>query len=217
MVNPADPTGRTLKGKDQLKWVYGDTLVTTVDRRQVVLAIESYGTATDKGTLDLSLGAARGNLDAAGIGKLMRLHLADAGFASRAVLGASREGISLIAVSRTNAGDWKPPSDAPEYQRMAARLRNPAGAKLYKRRMGMIEPVFRQMTQHGGRDLHFRGPGRAVEILVIGTAHNIGKLTGHCRALGVRPGRVEEPLKTLTVRKWKSPHSGVLTQQNHDP
>ena len=93
---------------------------------------------------------------------------------------------------------------------MAARLSNPAGSLLYRRRMAMIEPVFSHLTQHGGRDLHFRGPGRATELLIMGIAHNLGKLNARSRALGVLPGTTREPLKTLTIRNRKHHHEGRL-------
>ena len=81
----------------------------TVDRFGNILAIESHGTASDQGTLHLSLASARDNLDAAGIGERVRASLADNGYLSRSAMNAPSEGVLLIAVSRTGRR-WTPRS-----------------------------------------------------------------------------------------------------------
>lgn len=213
-MNPADPTGRVLKGKNQLKWVYGDDVIVTVGRGQIILAARCHGTGNDQGTLAPSLAAARGNLDAAGVTARIRASIADGGFASLTALTAPFEGISLIAMPR-KPGGGRPSS--PEYQRMAARLGSPAGRALYRRRMGMIEPVFRHLTQHGGRDLHFRGPARHTEVTIMAVAHNAGKYVNHCRAVGGVPHPGQQPLKTLTIRNRSKRSNGGLTTPNQEP
>jgi hypothetical protein len=146
----------------------------------------------------------------------MRAHLADAGFASHPAFTLPTEGITLIAITRTGGLDGQTPARrmSPERQRMAARLDTPAGSR---RRMGRIEPVFRHLTQHGGRDFHFRGPARQTELTIMSLAHNTAKLLKRCQSSSVILQTTRAPLKTLTIRNRHVHPRGRLTPAAKGP
>jgi hypothetical protein len=175
-----------MKGKQGLAWIQAHNLTITVARRhQIILAGWLYDCVNDQGGLHPSLGQARTNCDQAGITAPMRAHLADAGYASNATFATPTQGILLISTHKeaTQTGRTEPtqPAKASHHQ-MTARLANPAGARLYRRRAGKVEPVFAQLFHHGGRNLHHRGPATHTEIIIMITAHNAGKyLTDQAR------------------------------------
>jgi hypothetical protein len=64
----------------------------------------------------------------------------------------------------------------PGLKRIADRLQNPAGSRLYARRKTMIEPVFGQMKQLGGPRMRHRGMTKvATEWKMMAAAHNLLK------------------------------------------
>ncbi|MER7007934.1 transposase [Dactylosporangium sp. NPDC000555] len=169
-----------MKGKRGLTWIQAHNLTVTATRGQIVLAGDLYDHSNDHGGLHPSLRQAHNNRDQAGITSRTRAHLADAGYASAATFTTPSEGILLIATSRdTGQADAHTRSTDPDWQRMTNRLNNPAGKRLYRRRAGMIEPIFAQLFHHGGRQLHHRGPAAGTEITLMITAHNAGKLFAH--------------------------------------
>jgi transposase len=193
-VNPTDPPSRIMKGKQGLAWVQATNLTIIVGRDQLILAGFAYDNGNDHGGLHPAIRLARTNCDNAGITTPMRAHLADGGYASTTTFNTPTDGILLIPTPTTTT-DPTDPTDPPDLtltqrsrQQMAARLGNPAGARLYRRRAGKVEPVFAQMFQHGGRNLHHRGQAAHTEITLMITTHNIGKYLTH-RTITNRPHR----------------------------
>jgi hypothetical protein len=171
-----------MKGKQGLTWIQANNLTITTGRHQLILAGWLYDHGNDQGGLHPSLHLARTNCDHANITTPFRAHLADAGYASTHTFNTPTEGILLISTQQeaTQTGGTTPTTPAKHsHRQMAARLANPAGAALYRRRAGKIEPIFAQMFHHGGRNLHHRGQAAHTEIALMTTAHNIGKYFTH--------------------------------------
>lgn len=168
-----------MKGKQGLAWIQANNLTITVARRyQIILAGRLYDCVNDQGGLHPSLDQARANCTHAGVTAPMRAHLADAGYASTATFTAPTSGILLISTRKeaVQTGRVSPTHPAKRsHQQMTSRLTNPAGARLYQRRAGKVEPVFAQMFHHGGRNLHHRGHATHAEITIMITTHNAGK------------------------------------------
>lgn len=183
-VNLTAPHTRICKGKRGRDWVQGDDLVITVGARQIILAGTLTDTGTDQGALHPSLHTARTNCDTAGIHDRMRVHLADAGFASEATFATPAEGILLVSTTAeathtqtptSTTTDQTPTTAGPNWHIMCQRTANPAGKNLYRHRSAMVEPAFAQLFNPGGRRLHLRGPARHTEITVMIASHNAGK------------------------------------------
>jgi hypothetical protein len=193
-VNLTDPTSRIMKGKQGLAWIQANNLTITVARRyQIILAGRLYDCVNDQGGLHPSLDQARTNCDQAGITAPMRAHLADAGYASTATFTTPVPGILLVSTQKEAAQTGRVSPTQParrSHQQMASRLANPAGARLYRRRAGKVEPVFAHMFHHGGRNLHHRGQATHAEVTIMITTHNAGK---YLTDLAGRPASTDRP------------------------
>jgi len=199
-VNLTAPTSRICKGKNGLAWLQGDNFIITVIKNQFIVAADLVDSPSDQGQLHPSLHTARETLDQAGIQQRMRAHLADAGFASTAAYTAQAEGILLISPVKEAVQTGRTTTTTrikPGHEAMAARLATPAGKRLYRRRAGMVEPVFAHLFHHTGRRLHFRDAAKHTEICIMITAHNAGKYFTHHRN-PKPPNRAQPPYLTPT-------------------
>lgn len=202
-VNLTAFTSRICKGKNGLAWLQGDNCILTVIKNQFIVAGDLVDSPCDQGQLHPSLRAARAALDLAGVQQRMRAHLADAGFASIAAFAAEAEaeGILLISPVKEAVQTGRATTTATKikagHEKMAARLGNPAGKRLYRRRAGMVEPVFAQLFHHGGRRLHFRDAAKHTEINIMIAAHNAGKYFTY-RHNQKPPSRAKPPCLTPT-------------------
>ncbi len=160
-ANTTDPASRVMPlkkgGFDQLC-----NAQALASKHQIILAIATHGNPADTGALHPLLAQGRANLDAAGIREAIGKALFDAGYASDDNFTTTSEPDLYVAVTkearqtgRTRDGK-QPETMKPSWQHMAARLDTPEGKALYKRRAGMIEPVFAQLFSRLGRDLHYR-------------------------------------------------------------
>ena len=71
----------------------------------------------------------------------------------------------------------------PSLERMAKRLANPPGRRLYARRKTMVEPVFGQIKQLGGPRVRHRGFDKVnTEWKMMASAHNLLKCWRHLAA-----------------------------------
>jgi len=74
------------------------------------------------------------------------------------------------------------------WQQMAARLDTPEGKALYRRRAGIIEPVFAQLFARLGRDLHYRDTKTDLELHLWAASHNLLKaIRAQARRTATRP------------------------------
>jgi transposase len=179
-ANVTDPGSRVMPAKkggfDQM---YNVQVV--AGQHQVITAIATHDNPADTGALHPVLAMAQASLRAAGITSPIGKALFDAGYASEDNFTASSPAELYIAVTREarqtgRLRDGKAaPARQPGWQAMAARLDTPEGKALYKRRAGMIEPVFAQLFNRLGRDLHYRDAKVDLELHLWAASHNLLK------------------------------------------
>jgi transposase len=186
-VNITDPHSRIMPAKhggyDQLY-----NLQAAATAKQVIIGVTLHDSCNDKQALTPLLAATRSTLDQAGIDRPIGVALFDSGYASDANFTAELPvDLLLVAVQREARQTGRlqdEQSTTPEaWQAMAARLAEPANHALYKRRGAIIEPVFAQLFNLFGHNLHLRGAIQVeTELHIWATSHNLGKLLRHRRA-----------------------------------
>jgi hypothetical protein len=150
-------------------------------KHQVIYAIATHDNPTDTGALHPMLAAARANLDAAGLYDPISKALFDAGYASDGNFTTPAEAELYVAITKEARQTGRlrdgntPQAMKPSWQQMAARLDTPQGKALYKRRAGIIEPVFAQLFARLGRDLHYRDTKVDLELHLWAATHNLLK------------------------------------------
>jgi hypothetical protein len=150
-------------------------------KHQVIYAIGTHDNPTDTGALHPLLGKARANLDAASIHEAIGTALFDAGYASDTNFTTPCEPQLYVAITKEarqtgRLRDGQKPATMKEsWQQMAARLDTPEGKALYRRRAGIIEPVFAQLFGRLGRDLHYRDTKIDLELHLWAASHNLLK------------------------------------------
>jgi hypothetical protein len=179
-ANTTDPASQIMPLK---KGGFGQlyNLQAIANAHQVILGIAIHPNPTDTGALHTLLAAARANLDAAGLHEVIGAALFDAGYASEDNFTTSCQPTLYVAVTKEarqtgRLRDGKKPETMKRSrQQMAARLNTPQGKALYKRRAGIIEPVFAQLFGRLGRDLHYRHTKVDLELHLWATSHNLLK------------------------------------------
>ncbi len=163
-------------------------------KHQIILAIATHGNPTDTGALHPLLAQGRANLDAAGIDEAIGKALFDAGYASEDNFTTASEPDLYVAITREarqtgRTRDGKQPHTMkPSWQQMAARLDTPEGKALYKKRAGIIEPVFAQLFHRLGRDLHYRDTKVDLELHLWAASHNLLKaIRAQARRIAASP------------------------------
>jgi transposase len=179
-ANTTDPGSRVMPAKkggfDQM---YNVQVV--AGKHQVITAIATHDNPADTGALHPMLAMAQASLHAAGITSPIGKALFDAGYASEDNFTAVSPAELYVAVTREarqtgRLRDGKtPPARQPGWQAMTARLDTPDGKALYKRRAAMIEPVFAQLFNRLGRDLHYRDTKVDLELHLWAATHNLLK------------------------------------------
>jgi transposase len=192
-ANTTDPASRVMPAKkggfDQLHNVQ-----ILGGKHQVIYAIGAHGNPTDTGALHPLLDKGRANLNAAGIFDRIRKALFDAGYASDTNFTAGCEAELYVAVTKEarqtgRLRDGKQPETMKNsWRQMTARLDTPEGKALYRRRSGMIEPVFAQLFNRLGRDLHYRDTKVDLELHLWAASHNLLKAIRHKLATAAKPG-----------------------------
>jgi transposase len=185
-TNLTDPDSRIMHTAQGYQQSYNAQAVATSD--QIVVAAEVNETTVDYRAFHPMLDKTRDNLDAAGVSDQIRAVVADAGYSAKTnrdqVRPANNDPIPLVAVptlgGRRTANS--PTGQDPRFLKdrsllaMAKRVENPAGARLYARRKSIIEPVFGQLKQRGGPQLHHRGlHAVSTEWKMMTAAHNLLK------------------------------------------
>jgi transposase len=180
-VNTTDPTSRVMPSK---RGGYGQlfNVQALACTGQFVLAITMHDNPNDKQALKPLAAAARANLDTAGITRAISTALFDSGYASQDNLTDPDLPFDhlLIAVEKEARQTGRLTDEVSTARQawadMAARLADPANAALYKRRSAIIEPLFAQLFQIFGRDLHTRGENALTELHLWAVTHNLDKI-----------------------------------------
>jgi transposase len=179
-ASTTDPASRVMPAKkggfDQLHNVQ-----VLAGKTQVIYAITTHDNPADTGALHPLLGAARANLDTAGLTDPIGKALFDAGYASEDNFTAACEPELYVAITKEArqtgrlADGRKPATMKESWQQMGARLDTPQGQALYRQRAGIIEPVFAQLFARLGRDLHYRDTKASLELHLWAASHNLLK------------------------------------------
>ena len=180
-INTSDPDSRRLKAPQG--YLQGYNAQAAVTDSQVVVAAEVNNETADFGHLEPMVNAALGELDAAGVTDTPDVVVADAGYWHADQMDAIvNRGIQVIvppdaAGRKTPRPGW----DGGRYAFMRRVLATEAGGELYRKRQGMIEPVFAD-TKFNRRIDRFLRRGRAAarsEWRMITATHNLLKLHRH--------------------------------------
>ncbi len=164
---------RTARG-----FIQGYNAHAAVGDGQIILAAEVTSTSMDQGQLGPIVNQAREQLAAVGAGPPETV-LADAGYwLSGQIQELQREQITLLVPPDKDINNPRRDNRGPGSAQMRERLQSEDGARLYARRMTMIEPVFGQ-TKHNRRIDRFHRRGLAAvrsEWKLITATHNLLKL-----------------------------------------
>jgi hypothetical protein len=180
-INTTDPDSRNVK--TPRGWVQGYNAQAVSAEGQIVIAAELTNSSADFGQLGPTVDAARRELPAAGVEHQPAVGLADAGFWHQVQMQAlAANGIQApIPPDANKRKGTRPGWDGGPYAFMRRVLATPAGAALYRRRAGMIEPVFAD-TKFNRKIDRFLRRGRAAcrsEWGLITATHNLRKLHQH--------------------------------------
>jgi transposase len=197
LVNTTDWTSRVMPlkkgGFDQLFNV--QALATA--GKQVIIAIMRHDSPNDLDALRPLLEAGRAVLDAAGIRGPIGKAAFDAGYASDANFTAEAGAELYVALGRdagrAGRAGRDPAAMTQSWQDMAARLGTPDGKDVYRKRAATIEPVFAQLTNRLGRDLHYRDDMVDAELSLWAASHNLLKAAKAAAARKTRQARAPLP------------------------
>jgi transposase len=184
-INTTDPDSRLVKTKDG--WIQGYNAQAAVNETGIVLAAEVTVDSPDFGHLDPIVAAVEAELDAAGATDTPAVVVADAGYwHQKQMQEIVSRGIQVLIPpdSRKRKGP-RPGWDGGLYAFMRRVLDSDTGHELYRKRKGMIEPVFGH-TKFNRRIDRFQRRGRSAarsEWRLITATHNLQKLYSHQQAL----------------------------------
>jgi hypothetical protein len=176
-VNLTDPDSGIVA--DRGKLIQGYNVQAAVGEGQVILATHATGVASDQGQLVCVLAAARDNLTAIDSNESIKQLLADSGYWKIAHITALQAaGIDVLVQPAPYKPAAKRKSREPVARAMTARLATPEGARDYRRRQQIVEPVFAHIKYLRGITRVLRRGKAAVqaEIDLIATTHNLLKL-----------------------------------------
>lgn len=181
--NVTDPDSRIMDLRGSL--IQGYNAQAVVGEGQVIIAAGVTNSPNDSNQLRPMLEAARANLEKVGHEGRIKCALADGGYWHHDQIAQSRANKTIVIVPtsdphRTSARTLGP-RQGPEANRINRMLGTEAGRKLYRRRAGMMEPVYAQ-TKHNRGIRAFTRRGLAAvtaEWRLIATAHNLQRLFGH--------------------------------------
>src|ERR1019366_8168987 len=141
-VNITDPDSRNLKAFRG--YVQGYNAQAVVTAQQIVIAAEVNSDSGDFGNLEPAITAARKELAAAGITEELDVVLGDAGYWNFQQMDKlAADGIQvLIPPDAANRKDPRPGWHGGRYSWMRHLLATELRGQLYRKRQGMIEPVF---------------------------------------------------------------------------
>ncbi|MEA2128822.1 MAG: hypothetical protein QOJ85_1713, partial [Solirubrobacteraceae bacterium] len=177
-VNVSDPDSGLVKARSG--FIQGYSAQAVVNEGQVVLAAELQGAGNDFGQLGPVLDAAEVELAKAGVTDTPEVVLADAGYWHHDQMDevVSRGTTVLIPPDAGKRKGARPGWHGGRYAFMRSVLQTDTGRDLYRKRQGMIEPVFAN-TKFNRRIDRFLRRGRAAcrsEWRLITATHNLLKL-----------------------------------------
>jgi transposase len=181
-INVVDPDSRNLK--TARGWVQGYNAQALVGEGQIVLAAEISSESLDTGNLEPMVATARQELAAAGVNETPGVLLADAGYwrgdAIERVVNEHHIQ-TLIAPDADKRNGPRPGRRGGLYDFTRRILASEGGAELYRKRQGMIEPVFAQIKNNRGFRRFSRRGRSAVrsEWRLLAATHNLQKLHQH--------------------------------------
>jgi transposase len=183
-VNIVDPDSRVMKTKRGYLQGFNGQAVATED--QIIIAAEVSNDGGDTHRFQPMIRAANESLNEAGIDDEVGVVVADAGYLSDTNLTITNGPEVLIATRnrRKTPVDDRPaprgriPKSATPRERMDRKLATKRGRQLYRKRSGMIEPVFGQIKHNRGhRTFLLRGlDGVNLEWKLWCTTHNLLKM-----------------------------------------
>ena len=172
------PTRRSVKTPRGFIQGYNAHAVATAD--QIIIATELTNRTADGGMLAPMVSAAVQQLAGAGIEQAVEVVLADAGYWARHDIDQlTSNGMTVLVPPDGNSSRQPNPNlRGGLADQMRHELAADEGRELYRRRQGMIEPVFGN-TKHNRRIDRFRRRGLGhclAEWRLIATTHNLLKL-----------------------------------------
>jgi Transposase DDE domain len=180
-VNITDPDCRNLKAFRG--YVQGYNAQAVVTEQQIVIAAEVNSESGDFGHLEPMINAARAELLAAGITEEPGVALGDAGYWNFQHMDKlAADGIQvLIPPDAANRKDPRPGWHGGRYSWMRHLLATEHGRALYRKRQGMIEPVFADL-KFNRKINRFQRRGHTAarsEWRLAAATHNLLKLHKH--------------------------------------
>jgi hypothetical protein len=180
-VNVTDPDSRNIKAPRGYVQGYNAQAATT--ERQIVIAAEVTADSPDFGHLEPMVSAAQDELESVAVTETPGVVVADAGYWHQEQMdNVVSRGIQVLippdALKRQGA---RPGWDGGAYAFMRRVLETETGGGLYRKRQGMIEPVFAD-TKFNRRIDRFQRRGRSAcrsEWRLITATHNLLKLYRH--------------------------------------
>jgi transposase len=180
-INTTDPDSRNLK--TPRGYMQGYNAQAATNENHIVLAAEITIDSPDFGHLEPMVEAAEAELGKAGVSDSPEVVLADAGYWHQEQMErVTSRGIQVIvppdASKRKGARPgWK----GGHYAFMRRVLATERGSELYRKRQGMVEPVFAQTKFNRRMDRFLRRGRSAVrsEWRLINATHNLLKLHRH--------------------------------------
>jgi transposase len=180
--NITDPDSRVMSLRGSLVQAYNAQAV--VGEGQVILAASVTNSPNDKNELDTMLDRALENLAAIEHPDRIKCVLADGGYWNNARIKAARAQKTVVVVPTGGPREGEEPKgkrrghQGPEADRINKILATQAGKRLYRRRAGIVEPVFGHTKhQRGIRRFSRRGLQAADnEWKLIAATHNLLKL-----------------------------------------
>lgn len=183
-VNVVDPDSRVMKTKRGFLQGFNAQAVATED--QIIVAAEVCNEGGDVHQFEPMIRAADETLEQAGVTEAIGVVVADAGYLSDTNLTIEGGPEVLIATRnrrKTRVEDRPPPrgripNSATPRERMDRKLATKRGQQLYRKRSGMIEPVFGQIKHNRNqRTFLLRGlDGVNLEWKLWCTTHNLLKM-----------------------------------------
>ncbi len=180
-INVTDPDSRNVK--TPRSWVQGYNAQAATNERQIVIAAEISADTADFGHLEPMVCAAQSELGRVGVSDTPQVVVADAGYWHQAQMEniVSRGTQVLIPPDAIKGKGARPGWDGGAYAFMRRVLDTDHGGGLYRKRQGMIEPVFAD-TKFNRRLDRFLRRGRSAcrsEWRLITATHNLLKLFRH--------------------------------------
>jgi transposase len=184
-INVTDPDSQLVHG--MRGWIQGYNAQAVVNQAQIVLAAEVTTASPDFGQLGPMLTAALGELQHAGVTDIPGVVVADPGYWHQKQMEQIVSGGTevLIPPDSSKRKGTRPGWDGGLYAFMRRVLDGDTGKALYRKRQGMIEPVFAH-TKFNRRIDRFQRRGQSAarsEWRMITATHNLQKLYSHQQAL----------------------------------